>query len=747
MGRDRLASYLFPDADATRAHGALSDALHAVRRVLGRDAIRAVGDELHLDQALVSSDAAEFERAVAAGDSERAVALYVGPFLDGFAVPEAVELEHWAENERSRFAAQYVHAVQTLAENANRRNDVKAAVTWWGRLASQDRYNSRVALELMRAMDASGDSAGAIQHARIHATLLRQDLDADADPEIVALSERLRAGSVMHRARAIVAPEGIAAGPPANDAAGESPQMSPVTPVAVGRAASPGRAPSRVTLAVGCAAALTAVVMTMSLSGGGPLRAIMEGTASPAATPRPEPRSVAVLRFHNISSTRENDYFADGMSEEIMQTLARVDGVHVASRSSSFALSTDTLDAREVGRRLNVETLVEGSVRRAGERLRVSVRLIDAGNGYTRWSETFDRPAAEVFAVQEAIARSIATALSVRHAEGGPLIANHRTTDPQTYDLYLRGRYLWWNATSEPALRESLREFRRALERDMSYAPAWAGVADVHFALTAYYDVAPHTVVTLAREALQRGLALDSTAADVHSGLGYLHTFHDIDWSAAEAHFRQALALEPRNGRAHLYYAWMLAARKRHVEALDEMRLARSLDPLDPRIAVRVGTILYLAGDFAGAVEECRRVARQNPGFALAHRQLGEALVQQPGQAEAGVAALRKATELWPTTESRARLAYGLARSGAIAEARRLLTDLERGAAGAYASPYERARVRVGLGEREEAIALLDRAYAEGASALVLAGVDPAFAPLLAEPRFLGLLRRLALAP
>lgn len=739
MGRDRLASYLFPDTDAARAHGALSDALHAVRRVLGRDAIRGVGDELHLDLALVSSDAAEFERAAASGEYERAVALYRGPFLDGFAVPEAVEFERWAENERSRLAARYLHAVEALAQEAHRRNDARGAVTWWGRLASHDPYNSRVALQLMRAMDAAGDPAGAIQHARIHATLLRQDLDADADPEIVALSDRLRTGSAAHRASAIEAPESSAANSPANDAL--------ASPVTVAGAANPGSAPRRAALAVGLAAALAAAVMTMSLSGAGPLRATVARTASLAVTPRLEPRSVAVLRFRNIGDAPEDGYFADGMSEEIMQTLARLDGVHVASRGSSFALSTDTLNAREVGRRLGVETLVEGSVRRAGERLRVSVRLIDAVNGYTRWSETFDRPAADVFAVQEAIARSIARALSVRLAVGGPLIAPHRTTDPQTYDLYLRGRYLWWNATSEAAFRESLREFRRALERDTAFAPAWAGVADVHFALTAYHDVAPNAVVTPAREALRRGLALDSMVADVHSGLGYLHTFHDLDWSAAEAHFRRALALEPRNGRAHLYYAWMLAARSRHAEALDEIRLARSLDPLDPRIAVRVGTIRYLAGDFAGAVEECRRVAQQNPGFALAHRQLGEALVQQPGQAAAGVAALREAAELWPTTESRARLAYGLARTGAVAEARRLLAELERGAAGAYASPYELARVRVGLGDLDGAMALLDRAYAAGASALVLAGVDPAFAPLLTEPRFRALLRRLALAP
>ncbi|MDP1860165.1 MAG: BTAD domain-containing putative transcriptional regulator [Gemmatimonadaceae bacterium] len=762
MGRDRLATYLFPDADTARAHGSLSDALHAVRRVLGREAIRAVGDELRLDPKLVSSDANDFERAAEAGETERAVSLYCGPFLDGFSVPDAVEFERWADGERARLAARYVHAVEALAEDAHRRGDPRNAMTWWGRLAAHDPYNSRVALHLMRAMDEAGEPAGAIQHARLHATLLRQDLDADPDPEIAALADRLRTAPPAGRGR-MAASSKVAPSPssfPATVAEAPTPETPPPTPTVTAipaiRATPAADAQYRrrgslfilTTLVVG-----TAVVATVWFPKPGepvatpPIRAVTPTpvAAPPTGMPPPAPRSVAVLRFRNIGDAREEGYFVDGMSEEIIQTLARLDGVHVASRGSSFALSTDTLTARDVARRLGVETLVEGSVRRAGQRLRVSVRLVDAADGYTRWSETFERPAADVFAVQEAIARAIAGALRVRLAEGRPLISPQRTTDAGTYDLYLRGRYLWWNASTEQGMRESVREFGRALSRDSAFAPAWAGLADAHFGLTAYHDVAPGAAVAPARAALRRALALDSTLADVHAGLGYLHTFHDLNWPVAESHFRRALALDPRNGRAHLYYAWMLAARGRHAEALGEIRRARSLDPLDPRIAARVGTIRYLAGDFAGAVEECRRVTEQNRGFALAHRQLGEALVQQQGQAQAGVAALRRAAALWPTTETRARLAYGLARAGAVAEARRLLAELERGAERAYVSPYERARVHVGLGEPDRALELLERAYDAGTSALALVAVDPAFAPLRAEPRFRALLGRLDL--
>jgi len=760
MGRDRLATYLFPEADTARAHGSLSDALHAVRRVLGRDAIRAVGDELRLDPTLVPSDAADFERAIEAGETERAVSLYGGPFLDGFSVPDAVEFERWADGERARLAARYVHAVEALAEDAHRRGDPRNAMAWWRRLAAHDPYNARVALQLMRAMDEAGDPAGAIQHARLHATLLRQDLDADPDPEIVALADRLRTAPPAGRERtAVPSPSSFPAAVAEVQPTPDSPHATPAVTAALAiRATQAAGAPYRRRRSLVILTTLVVVTGVVALDtvwvpkpgalvAAAPIRSVPSPPSAAPATGMPPaaPRSVAVLRFRNIGDTPDDRYFADGMSEEIIQTLARLDGVHVASRGSSFALSTDSLTARDVAGRLGVETLVEGSVRRAGERLRVSVRLVDATDGYTRWSETFERPAADVFAVQEAIARAIAGALRVRLAEGRPLISPQRTTDAQTYDLYLRGRYLWWNASTEQGLRESVREFGRALARDSAFAPAWAGLADANFGLTAYHDVAPGDVVAPARAALRRALALDTTLADVHAGLGYLHTFHDLDWPAAESHFRRALALDPRNGRARLYYAWMLAARGRHVEALGEIRRARSLDPLDPRIAVRVGTIRYLAGDFAGAVEECQRVAEQNRGFALAHRQLGEALVQQPGQAQAGVAALRRAAALWPTTETRARLAYGLARAGAVADARRLLADLERGAAVAYVSPYERARVRVGLGEPDRALELLERAYDAGTSALALVAVDPAFAPLRAEPRFRALLGRLDL--
>lgn len=445
VSRERVAALLFPEENSDRARHGLSNALHAVRKSLGRDAILAVGDELRLNAEFLTSDLAEFERAVATGDHERAAALYQGPFLDGFAVPHAAEFERWVEDVRQRLAQQYSRSLEAAAEALEGAKDMAGAAKWWQRLALQDLCNSRVTLRLCHALYASSDPAGALRWAQLHAARLRDDFGAEPAPEVVAILNGPSKGPLADRSLdplpvggestvpRVVAPETVDA--PSAQRIGDV-----LTP--------PVRRRRSIVWTAGMGLALTIGTIVAT-------NAEVEGPRSLAnASTTPAPRSVAVMRFRNISGAAEDRYFADGISEEIIQTLALLDSVQVAARSSSFALSTDTLTARDVGRRLGVETLVEGGVRRDGDSLRVSVRLIDAADGYTRWSDTFERPAVDMFAMQEAIARAIAGALSVRLSEGKPLISPRRTTNAQTYDHYLRGRYLWWNAQSEQSARE-----------------------------------------------------------------------------------------------------------------------------------------------------------------------------------------------------------------------------------------------------------------------------------------------------
>lgn len=764
IARDRVLGLLWPELPQERARHALAQLRYAIRRDLAGDPF-AAGRDLRLDPACLASDRALLEAALGAGDAEQVALRYRGRWLDGFFLSNAPEFERWTGEERGRLHARVVACLRRTARAAAAGPNPETSADRWGWLLAVEPTDAEGAVQRARALLQLGDEAGAIAAARAHREARARDLELPPDPTVARIEADLvasaRRGAVTPPAdeRAPAAPIPPVAVDRQVVDAGQDDRRAPPPPAvgaaAAGTAADAAgphhlRRPRRWVAGASVASAAVVLTATVAVVWRPHARATPSPETPPGARHAPPPaapRSVAVLRFRSIGGAPEDRYFAEGLSEEIIQTLARLDGVRVASRGSSFALSTDSLTARDVGRRLEVATLVEGSVHRAGAQLRVSARLIDAADGYTRWSETFERPAADVFAVQEAIARAVAAALRVRLAGGAPLTAPHRTTDAETYELYLRGRWLWWNAPSARGLREGVREFRRALARDSTFAPAWVGLADANFKLTAHHEVAPGAVVPEARAALLRALALDSTLADAHASLGYLLTFHEGAWAAAESRFRRALALDARNGRAHLWYAWLLAAHGRHAEALREIRLARSLEPFDPWIAVRVGTMRYLAGDFVGAADECRRVAEQNPGFALAHRQLGEALLQQPGSVAAGVAELQRAAALAPTTETRARLAYGLARAGSEAKARRLLAALEREAARAHTSPVERARVYVGLGERGRALELLERADDAGVSALKLVAVDPAFAPLRAEPRFRALRERLGLSP
>ncbi|HEX6066665.1 MAG TPA: tetratricopeptide repeat protein, partial [Longimicrobiales bacterium] len=372
------------------------------------------------------------------------------------------------------------------------------------------------------------------------------------------------------------------------------------------------------------------------------------------------------------------------------------------------------------------------------------VRLINA-DGHTLWQETYDRSVAQAFAVQDEVAKGVAGALLGQSNRAADNQRTPRTqTDFQTYDLYLRGRYAWWNAQSEVAVRQSIGYFRRALARDSTFAPAWVGLADAFLRLTSSYDVAPAEVVPTARAALLRARALDPALADVHASLGFLATFHERRWSEAEADFRRALRLDVRHANARLWYGWLLSARGRHEEAVQQIREAQTHQPYSPLLNVRLATMLYFARDFEGAARQSRAAIAADSTFWLPHRQLGEALLASGRGAEA-VSFMRRAAELAPSSETRARLAYALAKTGNREAARAILAQLVAADSATYVNPVELARVHVGLGETEPALLLLERGVGVGASIAIMLNVEPMFDPLRREPRFQTLITRLGL--
>jgi serine/threonine protein kinase/tetratricopeptide (TPR) repeat protein len=457
----------------------------------------------------------------------------------------------------------------------------------------------------------------------------------------------------------------------------------------------------------------------------------------------PTEKSVAVLPFANLSADPENEYFADGMTDELINALAKVSGLRVVSRTSAFAFKGKQLDVRSIGAQLNVQAVVEGSVRRAGRRLRLSAQLTNVADGYQLWSETFDRELEDVFAMQDELSRGIVNTLQIRllGPQSGGLVKSS-TDDFEAYTLYLKGRH-FWNRRTEPSLWRGLEYFEQALLRDPNYAPAHAGVADSYAILGFYCAIPPTEAFPQAREAARRALERDGTLAEARPALAYVAMYHDWDWAGAEREFRHAIALNPGYSTTHQWYGNYLAVLGRFDESIAEFTRAIALDPLSPLKNAALGWGYYFARRYDEAVAQCRRALELDPELAVAHAWLGMAREQQRASSDA-IAAFREAVRLSDRNVANlASLAHALGIAGVAGEARALLEELTAIRAGRYVSGYDMALAQLGAGDPVEAVGWLERAYEERAHAAVFLKVDPRLDPLRSSPAFARLLDRL----
>lgn len=433
--------------------------------------------------------------------------------------------------------------------------------------------------------------------------------------------------------------------------------------------------------------------------------------------------SLAVLPFVNASGDPSDEYFSDGLSEELMGRLARSEHFRVVSRTSAFALEDEDLDAREIGRILGADALVEGSVRRDGERLRISVHLVNARNGYQLWSQTYDRRIDDVFAVQEDIALSIADTLT----DGLPPPAATAALatpaiDPVAYDLYLKGRY-YWHKRSEDGVRAAVAYFEEAVQRAPDYAPALVGLGDA-WAILGFYDfIAPAEAFPRAQEMARRTLEIDPHNASARATLGYAALYYDWDLATAEAHFRASIALRPDYSKAHQWYANLLTAAGRFEEAEQEMRRAQQLDPLSLIASAALGWVRYYAGRHDEALEQLRLTLALDEDFDLAYLWSGWSL-EELGRYDEAIAMLEEAVARSKGSGiSMASLARVQALRGNRAEAERLLAELLE--QDGYLPSYEIAKAYLALGEPQAAAEWLQRALAQRSHSLVFLTVDP----------------------
>jgi serine/threonine-protein kinase len=487
-------------------------------------------------------------------------------------------------------------------------------------------------------------------------------------------------------------------------------------------------------------------------STGAALAEALEGLrGGPAAAPvirpaAPPEHSIAVLPFANVSADAEDEYFSDGLAEEVMSALARVPRLRVAARTSSFAFKGAAADVREIGRKLSVESVLEGSVRRVGRQVRIGAQLVNATDGYQLWSGTYRREVADIFTLQDEITEAIVGALRLELLGGGPGGRPRPTEDVAAYERYLRGRFEW-NRRTPQALAAAVEHLQAAVERAPDFALAHAGLADAWLTLGIYGARPPAAAFPEARAAAQRALGIDPTLAEAHTALACIHAVHEWNWAAAEERFERATAIDPRYPTAHHWYALnCLAPQARAGAAAAAVGRARALDPLSPVVVSGVGVQRYFARAYEEAIAAQRDALALDDRFGMAHFFLGQALAAQ-GRFTDAIAAFEQARALvGDTVEVLAALGHAHGRAGHRDAARRMHRDLLGLADRAYVSPTLLAQVVLGLDDAEAALGHLETACTVRAADLIWIGVRPVFDPLRDAPRFQGLLRRLRLA-
>ncbi|MEP7325795.1 MAG: protein kinase [Gemmatimonadota bacterium] len=454
--------------------------------------------------------------------------------------------------------------------------------------------------------------------------------------------------------------------------------------------------------------------------------------------------SIVVLPFANMSPDSDAEYFSDGITEEIINALTRVPSLRVASRTSAFAFKGKTLDVRAIGEQLNASAVLEGSVRKAGNRLRITAQLVNAADGYHLWGERYDRDMSDVFAVQDEISRAIVGTLKVKLGAGSRTLVRPQTDDMEAYSLYLKGRY-YWNKRYEVGLHRGLEFFQAAIVKDPAYALAHAGVADSFSVLGFYGFLAPRVAFARAKEAADRVMALDPELAEAHFSKGVVALWHDWNWDDAETAFRAALERKPQQAEAHIFLSQLYAMQARFPEAIAEGLMAQSMDPMSPLVNAMVAWPYHVSGNQQEALEHCRKALEIDPGFpvalwicALAHIELGQ-FDEAISAARQGVELSRRSTFLLST------LGCALARSGRREEAEQILEELgERGGAG-YVAPFHCAVVHACLGRTEQALAELERSYEDRTPNLVTLTTLPLLVTVRDEPRAIALRRKMEL--
>ncbi len=457
-------------------------------------------------------------------------------------------------------------------------------------------------------------------------------------------------------------------------------------------------------------------------------------------------KSIAVLPFENLSRDPDNAYFTEGIQDEILARLAKIADLKVISRTSTQRYKSSPDDLPQVAKRLGVSSILEGSVQKTADRVRVTVQLINAASDAHLWAETYDRNLTDVFAAESDIAKMIAETLRAKltGSEQDALTARP-TENTEAHQLYLRGRY-FWNKRTGADFKKAIGYFNQAIDKDPNYALAYAGLADAYVLLSAYAEASPKDSLPQAKAAAANALELDSTLGEAHATLGNALVAYDLNFAEANREFRRAIELNPNYATAHQWYAETgLVPLGQFEEAIAEARRALELDPLSIVINADVGTTLTNARRYDQAIEQLRKTVDMDPGFYYTHWTLGNAL-ELKGRNEEAIAEYKKATALNDDPLPRALLGHLYAKIGRKDEALEILKKLREQRESSeqrYVSPYNLALIHIGLSQKDEAIQLLEETYEDrNGYDLAFIKIEPMLDPLRGDPRFEALVRK-----
>lgn len=470
----------------------------------------------------------------------------------------------------------------------------------------------------------------------------------------------------------------------------------------------------------------------------------LKGLSKEKNEPSKFDQSIAVLPFTNMSNDSGQQYFSDGLADGILNSLAHLNGLRVCARTSSFKFKGTDVNIKEVGEKLGVRTILEGSYQRKGDSVRITAQLINVEDGFHFWSEQYDENMDDIFALQNKIAEAIAAKLEITLLDKDKALAKKPTPGKEAYDLYLKGRSSW-NLRTPPELKKGIDFFQQAIKLDPKYAAAYSGLADCYTALGYGSFISPKDAFPKALEFATKALELDSTLAEPHASLGYYRFYYDWDWAAAEQELRAAIALNPNYELGYDWYGYYLTAMKRYDEAKIIFKKAIELDPLSVPFRTDISFCYYYTGDYDNAIKKLQESIRMNPKFMLAHIWLGRTYQVKKMYPEA-VKEYKKALEVtpdWPVALSQIGNVYGV--SGNKAEAQKILESLVALSSNKFVTSYGVALVNMGLGDKEKAFEWLNKAYEERSHWLVWLRSDPRWDSIRTDKRFIELVSRVGL--